>query len=277
MAESSFDVVSSVDLQEVKNAISQAMKEITTRFDLKGIELRRSSCRARRSLLTSGDESKMKAVRDVLEEPAGEAQRAPEGARPSATSRRRWADRAPEGDLAEGHPHRQGARDRQDHQGLEDQGPGRDPGRPGARHRQEQGRPAVGDAAPQGHRPRHRHAVHQLQEARRGSGGSSRRARRRGPEGHRLAGRGRPRRRSRSCSRSSSAPTSAWWARSAATSARAGASASGPRSCCWPAGCAGIAASAPSSWPRWWSSSTPRPCCTTTSSTRPPPAAAGAA
>jgi len=36
MAESSFDVVSSVDLQEVKNAISQAMKEITTRFDLKG-------------------------------------------------------------------------------------------------------------------------------------------------------------------------------------------------------------------------------------------------
>jgi len=32
VAESSFDVVSSVDLQEVKNAISQAMKEITTRF-----------------------------------------------------------------------------------------------------------------------------------------------------------------------------------------------------------------------------------------------------
>ena len=36
MAESSFDVVSSVDMQEVKNAIAQAMKEITTRFDLKG-------------------------------------------------------------------------------------------------------------------------------------------------------------------------------------------------------------------------------------------------
>ena len=40
MAESSFDVVSSVDLQEVKNAISQAMKEITTRFDLKGTKLK---------------------------------------------------------------------------------------------------------------------------------------------------------------------------------------------------------------------------------------------
>ena len=36
MADSSFDIVSSVDLQEVKNAIAQAMKEIQTRFDLKG-------------------------------------------------------------------------------------------------------------------------------------------------------------------------------------------------------------------------------------------------
>jgi uncharacterized protein YajQ (UPF0234 family) len=66
LAESSFDVVSSVDLQEVKNAIGQAMKEITTRFDLKGtnsnIELVGEEL-----ILTSGDESKMKAVRDVLE------------------------------------------------------------------------------------------------------------------------------------------------------------------------------------------------------------------
>ena len=67
MAESSFDVVSNVDMQEVKNAISQAMKEITTRFDLKGsnslVELQ-----GKEILITSGDDSKMKAVRDVLEE-----------------------------------------------------------------------------------------------------------------------------------------------------------------------------------------------------------------
>ena len=67
MAESSFDVVSNVDLQEVKNAISQAMKEITTRFDLKAsnsnIELQGEEI-----VITSGDESKMKAVKDVLEE-----------------------------------------------------------------------------------------------------------------------------------------------------------------------------------------------------------------
>jgi uncharacterized protein YajQ (UPF0234 family) len=35
MPENTFDVVSKVDLQEVSNAIQQAMKEVTTRFDLK--------------------------------------------------------------------------------------------------------------------------------------------------------------------------------------------------------------------------------------------------
>jgi len=66
VAESSFDVVSTVDMQEMKNAIGQAMKEITTRFDLKGtgsnIELQ-----AEQVVLTSNDEFKIKAVRDVLE------------------------------------------------------------------------------------------------------------------------------------------------------------------------------------------------------------------
>src|SRR5262249_40830536 len=66
MAESSFDVVSSVDLQEVKNAIAQAMKEITTRYDLKGtgsaVDLQGEEV-----VLTASDEFKLKAVRDVLE------------------------------------------------------------------------------------------------------------------------------------------------------------------------------------------------------------------
>ena len=66
MADSSFDVVSSVDLQEVKNAIAQATKEIQTRFDLKGsgssVELQGEEI-----LLASSDEFKLKAVRDVLE------------------------------------------------------------------------------------------------------------------------------------------------------------------------------------------------------------------
>jgi uncharacterized protein YajQ (UPF0234 family) len=67
MADSSFDIVSSVNLQEVKNAIAQATKEIQTRFDLKGsgssIELSGEAI-----VLASADEFKLKAVRQVLEE-----------------------------------------------------------------------------------------------------------------------------------------------------------------------------------------------------------------
>jgi uncharacterized protein YajQ (UPF0234 family) len=66
MAESSFDIVSSVDLQEVKNAIAQATKEIQTRFDLKtsgsSVDLQGEEI-----LLASSNEFKLKAVRDVLE------------------------------------------------------------------------------------------------------------------------------------------------------------------------------------------------------------------
>jgi len=67
MADSSFDIVSSVNLQEVKNAIAQATKEIQTRFDLKGsgssVELQGEEI-----ALASADEFKLKAVRTVLEE-----------------------------------------------------------------------------------------------------------------------------------------------------------------------------------------------------------------
>jgi uncharacterized protein YajQ (UPF0234 family) len=67
MADSSFDIVSSVDLQEVKNAIAQATKEIQTRYDLKSssssVELT-----GEEMLLASSDEFKLKAVREVLEQ-----------------------------------------------------------------------------------------------------------------------------------------------------------------------------------------------------------------
>jgi uncharacterized protein YajQ (UPF0234 family) len=66
MADSSFDIVSSVDLQEVKNAIAQATKEIQTRYDLKSsgssVELA-----GEEMVLSSSDEFKLKAVREVLE------------------------------------------------------------------------------------------------------------------------------------------------------------------------------------------------------------------
>ena len=119
------------------------------------------------------------------------------------------------------------------------------------------------------HRPGHRHAVHQPPVAR-GSGGSSRRAQRRGPEGHRLAGRGRPRpgrgalRGAVPLRRGAGGRDRPLHPRGRRQAHPARAAAAG-----LPARAA-TAATARSSWPRWWSSSTPRPCSTTTSSTRPP-------
>ena len=66
MADASFDVVSSVDLQEVKNAISQALKEIGTRYDLKGSQSD-IVLTGEEITLSSQDDYKLKAVRDVLE------------------------------------------------------------------------------------------------------------------------------------------------------------------------------------------------------------------
>ncbi|HWC06824.1 MAG TPA: YajQ family cyclic di-GMP-binding protein [Gemmatimonadota bacterium] len=67
MAESSFDLVSKVDRQEVKNAVQMAMKEIRTRFDFKG-----SKAAIEESgddlVLTAEDEGRLRAVRQVLEE-----------------------------------------------------------------------------------------------------------------------------------------------------------------------------------------------------------------
>ena len=67
MAENSFDIVSKVDLQEVSNAIQQALKEIHQRYDLKdsksNIELEGKDA----LILTSADDYKLKAVTDVLQ------------------------------------------------------------------------------------------------------------------------------------------------------------------------------------------------------------------
>ena len=67
MPDNTFDVVSKVDMQEVSNAIQQALKEIHTRFDLKdsksNIELEKDAI-----VLHSADEYKLKAVNDVLQQ-----------------------------------------------------------------------------------------------------------------------------------------------------------------------------------------------------------------
>lgn len=65
--QSSFDVTTGVDLQEVDNAVNQALKEIGQRYDFKGthctIELDRSQALIR---LAADDDYRMNAVMDVL-------------------------------------------------------------------------------------------------------------------------------------------------------------------------------------------------------------------
>jgi uncharacterized protein YajQ (UPF0234 family) len=65
-AENSFDVVSKIDMAEVTNAVSQAMKEIGQRFDFKGSK---SNITQEKDALVivSDDEYKLKSVIDILQ------------------------------------------------------------------------------------------------------------------------------------------------------------------------------------------------------------------
>jgi len=68
MPDNSFDIVSKIDLAEVSNAIQQAMKEVSTRFDLKDSKSKIAMEGADAILLHSADEFKMKAVNDVFQQ-----------------------------------------------------------------------------------------------------------------------------------------------------------------------------------------------------------------
>jgi uncharacterized protein YajQ (UPF0234 family) len=65
---SSFDVTTGVDMNEVQNAVTQATKEITQRYDFKGvvatIELQ---AKEKKLVLGAPDEFKLKAMWDVLQ------------------------------------------------------------------------------------------------------------------------------------------------------------------------------------------------------------------
>ena len=65
--ENSFDVVSRVDMQEVSNAVQQAVKEISQRFDFKGskssIELNKEKAEI---TLSADDEYKLKSLTEIL-------------------------------------------------------------------------------------------------------------------------------------------------------------------------------------------------------------------
>jgi cyclic-di-GMP-binding protein len=67
MPENTFDIVSKIDLQEVSNAIQNALKEIHTRFDLKGSHSNITLEGKDAIILASADDYKLKAVNEILQ------------------------------------------------------------------------------------------------------------------------------------------------------------------------------------------------------------------
>ena len=67
-ADNSFDIVSKVDIQEVRNAIDQASKEVHARFDLKNSNSEIKLEDDDTIQLASADEYKLKAVKEILQQ-----------------------------------------------------------------------------------------------------------------------------------------------------------------------------------------------------------------
>ncbi len=68
MADSSFDIVSKVDRQEVDNALNQAAKELSTRFDFRGTDTTIAWQGDESIVLTSSTEERVKAAVEVFKE-----------------------------------------------------------------------------------------------------------------------------------------------------------------------------------------------------------------
>src|ERR1700759_3217820 len=68
-ADNSFDVTSKVDVQEVRNAIDQTLKEVKTRFDLKDSHSDIKILAGDEAIeLSTADEYKLKAVTEILQQ-----------------------------------------------------------------------------------------------------------------------------------------------------------------------------------------------------------------
>jgi uncharacterized protein YajQ (UPF0234 family) len=68
VADSSFDVVSKVDRQEVDNALNQAAKELNTRYDFRGTGASIEWSGEEKVVLTAESEDRVKAALDVFKE-----------------------------------------------------------------------------------------------------------------------------------------------------------------------------------------------------------------
>ncbi len=112
-ADNSFDVISKVDVQEVRNAMDQAIKEVRTRFDLKDSHSEIKLLEGDEAIeLASSDQYKLKAVTEILQQKfvkRGVSLKVA-GIRQDRTRLR--LQRAAEDYPAAGHTRRKGKRDR---------------------------------------------------------------------------------------------------------------------------------------------------------------------
>ena len=92
MAMPSFDIISEVNQVEVRNALDQANKELSTRFDFKGSDAR-AELADKTLTLFADDEFKLKQVTDIVDGQAHEARRRHPRAQVRRRSRRSPATR----------------------------------------------------------------------------------------------------------------------------------------------------------------------------------------
>ena len=65
--DSSFDIVSEYDKQELVNAVDQVKRELTTRFDLKNSNSKVELEQDKQIVITTNDEMKLKNILDILQ------------------------------------------------------------------------------------------------------------------------------------------------------------------------------------------------------------------
>ena len=66
--QNSFDIVSQVEMAEVKNALDQAMKEVRQRFDFKGSRAEVRLEGTEELILTAEDETRLRNMNDILQQ-----------------------------------------------------------------------------------------------------------------------------------------------------------------------------------------------------------------
>ena len=156
----SFDVVSVVNMQEVDNAVNQAIKEIGQRYDFKGTKTEITKDKDGIKVLTD-DDYRLKAVVDVLQSKCvkrGVSLKALQYGKvePASGGLVRQVISIQQGISTE-----KGTGDRRHHQADEAEGPVPDPGRAGPGDREEHRRPPGGHPVAEGEGPRRGDAVRQ--------------------------------------------------------------------------------------------------------------------